>query len=119
MLKWPQRIINKIQGQPKLSITDTESESFADVQIALSKNCRWGGGCVIRFTPEGKVDQIVDVPVPNVTSCTFGGKNLDTLYITTARWDMTEKEITKNPYAGCLFASKPGVKGIADSRFAG
>jgi hypothetical protein len=32
---------------------------------------------------------------------------------------MTEKEISKNPYAGCLFASKPGVKGIADSRFAG
>ena len=82
-------------------------------------NCRWGGGCVIRFTPEGKVDQIVEVPVPNVTSCTFGGKNLDTLYITTARWEMTEKEISKNPYAGCLFASKPGVNGIADSRFAG
>jgi len=82
-------------------------------------NCRWGAGCVIRFTPNGKIDQIVEVPVENVTSCTFGGKNLDTLYITTARWGMSEEEILNNPNAGCLFASKPGVKGIPDSRFAG
>ena len=74
---------------------------------------------MIRFTQDGKVDQIVEVPVQNVTSCTFGGKNLDTLYITTARWDMTKKEILNNPHSGCIFASKPGVKGIADSRFAG
>jgi len=65
------------------------------------------------------VDQIVEVLFPNVTSYTFGGRDLDTLYITTTRWNMKEKEISKNPYVGCLFDSKSGVKGIADSRFAG
>jgi len=57
--------------------------------------------------------------VQRVTSCTFGGKSLDTLYITTARWDMTEKEISEDPTAGSLFAAVPGVRGLPDSRFAG
>ena len=101
---------NSKRGYPDGSTVDSEGGIW---------NCRWGGGCVIRFTQDGKVDQIVEVPAQNVTSCTFGGKNLDTLYITTARWDMTKKEILNNPHSGCIFASKPGVKGIADSRFAG
>ena len=101
---------NSKRGYPDGSTVDSEGGVW---------NCRWGGGCVIRFTQDGKVGQIVEVPAQNVTSCTFGGKNLDTLYITTARWDMTKKEILNNPHSGCIFASKPGVKGIADSRFAG
>ena len=74
---------------------------------------------MIRFSPEGKVDQVVEVPVKRVTSCSFGGANLDTLYITTARWDMNKKELQENPTAGSLFATKPGVKGLPDARFTG
>ena len=59
------------------------------------------------------------VPVSRVTSCTFGGPELDTLFITTARWDMSEAELNENPQAGGLFKVKPGFKGLPDARFAG
>ena len=48
-------------------------------------NARYGGGCVVRVAPDGKVDRVVDMPVDNITTCTFGGADLKTLYITTAR----------------------------------
>jgi sugar lactone lactonase YvrE len=82
-------------------------------------SCRWEGGSVIRFLPSGEVDLVIEVPVSRVTSCTFGGELLDTLFITTARWDMTEEELAKNPEAGGLFMVKPGFKGLPDARFGG
>lgn len=73
----------------------------------------WNGNAVIRFNPKtGKVLQKVAVPAHNVTSCAFGGKNLDTLFITTARVDMTDDELKKYPLAGSLFKVVPGVKGV-------
>jgi len=80
-------------------------------------SCRWGGSSVVRFDPTGKVDQIIEVPVANITSCTFGGSDLKTLFITTARWSMTEEEINQNPEAGGLFAVVPGVQGMPDNGF--
>ncbi len=82
-------------------------------------NAQWNGGRVVRFTPEGRVDQIILVPVPNPTCVAFGGASLDTLYITTARYLMAPGQIAAAPHSGALFACKPGVKGLADSAFAG
>src|SRR5205807_1487848 len=48
-------------------------------------NARYGGGCIVRVGRDGKVDRIVDMPVGNITTCTFGGADLRTLYITTAQ----------------------------------
>lgn len=48
-------------------------------------NARYAGGCVIRISPDGIVDRIVDLPVSNITNCAFGGPDLKTLYITSAR----------------------------------
>ena len=47
-------------------------------------NCRWGGSCIVRFTPNGKVDNVIEMPVQNITNCIFGGKDMKTLFITTA-----------------------------------
>ncbi|MFG3439791.1 SMP-30/gluconolactonase/LRE family protein [Nonomuraea sp. NPDC047897] len=46
----------------------------------------WGGGAVLRLRPDGSVDLTVEIPARNVTSCAFGGPDLDVLYVTTA-WD--------------------------------
>ncbi|MEM7046919.1 MAG: SMP-30/gluconolactonase/LRE family protein [Pseudomonadota bacterium] len=74
-------------------------------------NARWGGGCVARFAPDGSVDRIIDVPVPNVTNCCFGGPDLTTLYITTAA-----RETPNAPaQAGGLFAVQTDIKGMADA----
>ena len=81
-------------------------------------NCRWGGSCVVRFDPNGNVDRVIELPVPNVTSCTFGGKDLKTLFITTARIGMTDQELHKAPLSGNLFALQTDVQGKPDFKFA-
>jgi len=82
-------------------------------------NAQWNGGCVVRFTPDGRVDRVVPVPVLNPTCVAFGGAALDTLYITTARYLMTAEQVAAAPHSGALFAYVPGVKGLTDMAFAG
>lgn len=78
-------------------------------------NARWGGGKVIRISPDGKLDKVVEVPGITQVSCpAFGGKDLKTLYITTAREHMTPEQIEREPHAGSVFAVALDVPGIAD-----
>lgn len=78
----------------------------------------WNGNAVICFDPKtGKVISKIEVPAHNVTSCAFGGKNFDILYITTASVDMTTEEHKKSPLAGSIFKAKPNVKGLKATNF--
>ena len=97
------------RGYPDGSTVDSEGFLW---------NCRWGGSCVVRFDPNGKVDRVIELPVPNVTSCSFGGKDLKTLFITTARMGMTSEELENKPHAGSLFALETDVQGKPDFKFA-
>ena len=73
----------------------------------------WGGHIVGRWDPvTGKLMAEVQVPALNVTSCAFGGPNLDILYITCAREGMSEELTRKYPDAGSIFKVRPGVKGV-------
>jgi sugar lactone lactonase YvrE len=73
----------------------------------------WGGGVVGKFNPlTSELLQKVVVPAPNVSSCAFGGKNLDILYITTARAWVSEEKLKQFPLSGGLFCVKPGVRGV-------
>ncbi|WP_058309022.1 SMP-30/gluconolactonase/LRE family protein [Gracilibacillus massiliensis] len=79
----------------------------------------WGSGQVSRWDPTtGKVLLTIKLAAKNITSCTFGGKDLDTLYITTARIGMTDQELETLPLSGSLFSVKPGVKGLPAYYFA-
>ncbi|MDR2379286.1 MAG: SMP-30/gluconolactonase/LRE family protein [Bifidobacteriaceae bacterium] len=72
----------------------------------------FGGGRVLRFTPDGRLDAVVTTPgAAKVTSCCFGGPNLDTLYITTAQFLVAGADLPVQPNAGRLFAARPGVVG--------
>ena len=78
----------------------------------------WNGNAVARFDPvSGKLMSKIEVPAHNVTSCSFGGSDFETLYITTSSLDMTEEEQARYPLAGSLFEVKPGVKGVAGNFF--
>ena len=71
----------------------------------------WDGGAVVRLMPDGRIDRRVEVPGGWITSCAFGGRDLQTLYITSARIDL-DPEIAKTcPSAGSLFACDVGVSG--------
>jgi sugar lactone lactonase YvrE len=82
-------------------------------------NAQWGAGRIVRYAPDGVVDRIVAMPVDNASSCAFGGPELDTLYVTTARHNLTTEALARQPLAGSLLAFKPGVTGLALPPFAG
>lgn len=77
----------------------------------------WGGGAVRRYDPAGRVVGRIELPVTQVTSCTFGGPHLDELYITSAAAGLSDEERTAQPFAGALFRCKPGARGRPASRF--
>jgi sugar lactone lactonase YvrE len=82
-------------------------------------SARWEGHCVARFAPDGTVDCIVPIPASNVTSCAFGGNDLKTLYVTTARHGQTPDQATRYPQQGGIFAFEAPVPGLPRPRFAG
>ncbi|MBM3516751.1 MAG: SMP-30/gluconolactonase/LRE family protein [Alphaproteobacteria bacterium] len=82
-------------------------------------NTRYGGGCVLRIAPDGRVVQRIDMPCRRITSCIFGGPGLKTLYIVTARDGAPPAELADWPLAGGLFAIEPGVGGLPQVPFAG
>lgn len=79
----------------------------------------WQGGAVRRYHPDGSLDVIVEVPASQVTSCAFGGKRGDELYITTAAGGLSPEQRAAQPHAGGLFRCSPGVTGPAATAFAG
>jgi len=77
----------------------------------------WKGSAVRRYSPEGELLAIVDLPATNVTCASFGGSSYDTLYITTAAAHFSGAE--EEPLAGAIFSIKPGVSGPPPNQFAG
>jgi sugar lactone lactonase YvrE len=78
----------------------------------------WGSGELRRYTPDGALDTVVSLPVSQVTSAAFGGADLSTLYITTARENFTPADLREQPHAGDIFACTPGVTGRPPFLFA-
>ena len=81
------------------------------VWVALSN-----GSAVRRYTADGVLDEVVELPVTKVTACTFGGARLDQLFITTSREGL---DAGAEPQAGSLFRAVPGVTGLPVREFAG
>lgn len=82
-------------------------------------NARFAGACLVRFAPDGRVDRVVELPVSNPTSCCFGGTDLGTLYVTSARFGLSGEQLARNPHEGALLAIDTGVVGTASERFGG
>lgn len=82
-------------------------------------NAQWNGSRVVRYRPDGTIDRIIEVPCRCPTSIAFGGRELDTLFITTSRLILTEEEARGQPLAGALLAVRPGVQGLSETPFRG
>jgi len=79
----------------------------------------WDGWKVVRFSPDGRVDREIRLPVSKPTSCMFGGPDFRTLYVTSAKWDLKGEALAAEPLAGGLFAIDAGVAGLPETRFQG
>jgi sugar lactone lactonase YvrE len=80
-------------------------------------NAEYAGSRVVRYTPEGRIDRVINLPVSQPTSCTFGGRNLDELYITTASQRLSPEQLAAEPLAGALFVVRPGICGLSEGRY--
>lgn len=79
---------------------------------------QWGGFGVYCYNPcTGELLAKVEVPAPHVASCAFGGKEMNTLYITTARAGLSDKQLKEYPLSGSLFVCKPDASGPEPYRF--
>ena len=97
------------RGRPDGSTLDAEGFLW---------NCRVGGGaCLVRYAPDGSPDRVCELPCLWPTSCTFGGRDLVTLFVTSARFTMSREHIAAHPQEGALISFQPGVTGKPAHRF--
>ncbi len=97
--------MNQHPGRPDGAAVDAEGGYWI---------CANDAGLIHRFTPDGRLDRSLAVPVKKPTMCAFGGPNLDTLYVTSIR---PAGDLTDQPLAGGVFALNPGVTGLEEPRF--
>ena len=97
-------------GKPDGMTTD------ADGRIWIA---HWDGGCVTCHAPDARLLARIELPARNITNCAFGGPDLKTLYISSAKGDLSAAELEAQPLAGALFAVDLDVAGIRAGYFAG
>ncbi len=102
--------IAEAEGKPDGLIVDADG----GVWVAL-----WGGSAVRRYTPDGRLERTIPLPVTHVTKCAFGGADLRDLFITTARGPLADEARAAQPGAGSVFHCRPGVLGRPATPFAG
>jgi sugar lactone lactonase YvrE len=112
-----------IANRRVFAMLDKDAGGFPDGLTVDAEGFIWSAhnavGRVVRYTPAGTIDRVIELPVPRPTSCMFGGDNLDVLYITTARETLTPEQIAQAPLSGSVFAVTPGVRGLPEPSFAG
>ena len=77
----------------------------------LTIDAIYGGGRVVRYTPEGIEDVTVELPAPNITSVAFGGPGMSTLFVGSARENLTEEQLEAHPLSGAIFAIDTATNG--------
>jgi sugar lactone lactonase YvrE len=106
--EWEDFFVAEPPNEPDGAVIDSEGYMW---------NAKWNGGCVVRHAPDGSIDRVVKVPVSRPTCPAFGGSDLKTLYITSAREGMTPEQLEKEPLSGSIFAIRVDVPGLPENLF--
>jgi sugar lactone lactonase YvrE len=106
-------------GDGRLFASDEDEAWFPDgVTVDADGhvwNCKWDGGRIVRYSPDGRVDRVVEVPVPRPTRCAFVGPDLSLLAVTSAR----RGSAAAAPRSGHLLLLDPDARGLPTPRFRG
>lgn len=105
-------------GEPEVFAALGKDEGYPDGMTVDAAgalwSARWDGWTVARYTPDGALDRVFEVPVPRPTSLTFGGAGMDTLFVTSARTRLDEAALAAAPLSGALFVARVGHTGLAE-----
>jgi sugar lactone lactonase YvrE len=118
VMAFPLTSAGEIAGEPTICLQIPKDwDAVPDGMCIDAEGMLWialfGGGCVTRWDPlHGRLLDRLTLPCRQVTSCCFGGPNLDQLFVTTARREMDAAELKAEPLAGGLFQADVGVKGL-------
>ena len=93
---------NKTEGSPDGMTTDVKNNLWV---------CHYGGGCISVYNLKATKIHKINLPVKNITNCTFGGFKNNELYISTARKGLKANELIKYPLSGSLFRIGVNIKG--------
>lgn len=108
-------------SKPRVIFELPRATGLTDGLVIDAEGCLWlavwGGGQVLRLTTSGRIISKIDLPVSQVSSMGFGGKNLDQLFITSATFQLSQGELLRQPLAGSLFVADVGVQGIEQNYF--
>lgn len=102
----PRRVLARIperEGRPDGLCVDAEGHVWCAI---------WDGWRVDRFRPDGALDRSLHLPAPRPTSVCFGGSDLRTLFVTSARTRLPASALAEAPLSGGLFACEPGMPGL-------
>jgi L-arabinonolactonase len=80
-------------------------------------SAHWGAGCVVRYTPQGRIDRTLRVPASQPTCVCFAGPDLDVLCVTTARTGLSEAALAGEQNAGDVFMYRVGVQGLPEAEY--
>jgi sugar lactone lactonase YvrE len=106
--EWREFVKVGLPSEPDGAVVDSEGFLW---------NAEWNGSRVVRYAPNGKIDRVVKVPVSRPTCPAFGGKDLKTMFITSARAWLSADELASQPTAGGVFAIELDVPGQAETLF--
>lgn len=111
------------QSNERVFLDFTDLPGRPDGACVDEAGCYWVacvyGWALLRATPEGEVDRIIELPVQKPTMPAFGGADLDTIFLTSIRTGGSYEMAPGQPQAGGLFALTPGVRGLPEPLFAG
>jgi sugar lactone lactonase YvrE len=77
----------------------------------------YGEGRVARYTPDGEEEFSIALPVPNITSVAFGGPDRSTLFVGSARENLSEEDLERHPLSGAIFSIETGTHGLSPRTF--
>ena len=95
-------------GDPDGAVTDAEGNLWVT---------HFGGARITRYRPDGRLADVIPLPVERPTACCFGGENLDTLFVTSSCQNLDEAHLRRFPLSGGVFAVRPGVYGLPEPSF--
>jgi sugar lactone lactonase YvrE len=112
-----------LPSNPRVFARFTAEGDRPDGAAVDSEGCYWsafyGGGKVVRISPVGRVLAAFAVPAICPTMCAFGGRDLRTLFVTSARQRRSDQELARLPQSGGIFAMPVDVPGLPEPKFAG